>query len=59
MGIFNRKSKLEKAVLAASAVAASPSARRAVKVGAGVVVGLFSATAMSAAVSSARESEQR
>jgi len=58
MGIFNRKSKWERAIDAVEALAESRSIRRAAKVGAGVVVGLFGATAASAAVSSAREGEQ-
>jgi hypothetical protein len=58
MGIFSRRSKWEKAIDAAGALVASGSARRAAKVGAGVVAGLVGATAMSAAVSSVRESEE-
>ena len=59
MGIFNRKSNWERAIDVVEAVAVSRSLRRAAKVGAGVAVGLFSATAVSAAVSSAREGEGR
>jgi hypothetical protein len=58
MGIFTRKSKWERLLDTMAPVAGSPGVRRAAKATLGVVGGAFTATAMSAAVSSARRRDQ-
>lgn len=59
MSIFTRKSKWERLLDAATATTGSSAVRRAAKVTLGVVGGAATATAMSAAVSSARHQEQK
>jgi hypothetical protein len=59
MGIFTRKSKWEQLVDTVAPVASNPGVRRAAKATLGVVGGAFTATAMSAAVSSARRRDQK
>ena len=59
MSIFTRKSKWERLLDAAMATTGSSAVRRAAKVTLGVVGGAATATAMSAAVSSARHQDQK
>ena len=59
MWIFTRKSKWDRLLEALMATTASSGMRRAAKVTLGVVGGAATATAMSAAVSSARHQEQK
>jgi len=59
MWIFTRKSKWDRLLEAVMATTESSVVRRAAKVTLGVVGGAATATAMSAAVSSARHQEQK
>jgi hypothetical protein len=59
MGIFRRKTTWQRLVGTMAPVAGSPGVRRAAKATLGVVGGAVTATAMSAAVSSARRRDQR
>ena len=59
MWIFTRKSKWDRLLETVMATTASSWVRRAAKVTLGVVGGAATATAMSAAVSSARHQEQK
>jgi len=59
MGFFTRRSRFDELLGVATAMAAGATVRRAAKVGAGVAAGLVGATAVSAAVSAAREQEHR
>jgi hypothetical protein len=59
MWIFTRKSKWDRVLEGVMATAGSAAVRRAAKVTAGIVGGAATATAMSAAVSAAREQEQK
>ena len=58
MNIFHRKSTLERLLDGVAIVAATGVARRAAKVTLGVVGGAATATAISAAVSSARHQDK-
>ena len=59
MRLFNRKSKWERLMDAAVATLADARARRLAKVTLGVVGGAVAATAASAAVSSARDQDEK
>jgi hypothetical protein len=59
MWIFTRKSKWDRLLEALTAATAKSGMRRAAKVTLGVMGGAATATAMSAAVSSARNQEQK
>ena len=59
MGFFTRTSKWDHLVESAGSAATGATMRRIGKLGAGIVAGLVSVTAASAAVSSARQQEQR
>ena len=59
MGFFTRKSKFDLMVDAASSAARGGALRNVGKLGAGVVAGVASLTAVSAAISSARHQEQQ
>lgn len=57
MGIFTRKSTFDHLVDSAGAVVTSSAAKRAGRYGAGLVAGLVSLSAVSSAISSARQQE--
>ena len=59
MGFFTRTSKWDHLVDTAGSAATGAAMRRIGKLGAGVLAGLVSVTAASAAVSSARQQEKR
>ena len=57
MGLFTRKSKWDYLVESAGTVVTSSAAKRAGRFGAGLVAGLVSLSAVSAAITSARQQE--
>jgi len=59
MGFFTRKSRWDALMDSAESVITIDTVRRVGKVGLGFVAGLVSVTAASAAISSARQQEQR
>lgn len=59
MGLFTRKSRWERLLESAAAVAEGGSVRQVAKVTLGMVGGAVAATAASAAISMARQQEER
>jgi hypothetical protein len=59
MGFFTRRSKFDDLVESAGSAVTGAAVRRIGKLGAGVVAGVVGLTAASAAISSARQQEQR
>jgi len=59
MGFFTRKSKWDGLLESAGSAVTGAAVRRVGKLGAGIVAGVVSLTAASAAISSARQQEQR